>query len=155
MKICTFLFALLVTCLFTSSSVSAQTTRPLLTAYYGVKDALVATDAAKAQKNAAELLKQTNAVKLEGLSVAAKKSLTDLKAEVGRLGKTTEVSAQRKHFEAVSKDMIALLKATGPAKAYVQFCPMAKASWLSNKKEIANPYYGSQMLTCGKVTEEI
>jgi len=29
---------------------------------------------------------------------------------------------------------------------------MKKSSWLSNDTSIKNPYYGSSMLTCGKVT---
>lgn len=36
---------------------------------------------------------------------------------------------------------------------YYQYCPMKKAYWLSMEKEIKNPYYGSSMLTCGKVIE--
>jgi hypothetical protein len=32
---------------------------------------------------------------------------------------------------------------------------MKKAYWLSPDKAIKNPYYGSAMLTCGKVTETI
>jgi hypothetical protein len=42
---------------------------------------------------------------------------------------------------------------------YYQFCPMAKggkgANWLSKESAIKNPYYGAQMLTCGKVVETI
>ncbi|MAQ74933.1 MAG: hypothetical protein CL613_01215 [Aquimarina sp.] len=30
---------------------------------------------------------------------------------------------------------------------------MKKAYWLSKEKDIKNPYYGSSMLTCGKVAE--
>jgi hypothetical protein len=29
---------------------------------------------------------------------------------------------------------------------------MKKASWLSSEAAIKNPYFGSAMLTCGKVT---
>jgi hypothetical protein len=36
---------------------------------------------------------------------------------------------------------------------YYQYCPMKKAYWLSKEKDIKNPYYGSSMLTCGKVAE--
>jgi hypothetical protein len=32
---------------------------------------------------------------------------------------------------------------------------MAKANWLSDQKEIANPYYGNSMLTCGSVKETL
>jgi Cu(I)/Ag(I) efflux system membrane fusion protein len=40
-------------------------------------------------------------------------------------------------------------------KIFVQKCPMANnnkgAFWLSINKEIRNPYYGEQMMTCGSV----
>jgi Cu(I)/Ag(I) efflux system membrane fusion protein len=29
------------------------------------------------------------------------------------------------------------------------YCPMVDKSWLQKESEIRNPYYGSQMLTCG------
>jgi hypothetical protein len=29
------------------------------------------------------------------------------------------------------------------------------ASWLSDKREVRNPYYGDKMLTCGSVKESI
>jgi hypothetical protein len=29
------------------------------------------------------------------------------------------------------------------------------ANWLSKENAVKNPYYGSQMLTCGKVVETI
>jgi hypothetical protein len=32
---------------------------------------------------------------------------------------------------------------------------MKKAYWISEEKGIENPYYGTGMLTCGKVTETI
>ena len=36
--------------------------------------------------------------------------------------------------------------------AYSFYCPMAKESWLQSTDQIANPFYGSQMLRCGKMT---
>jgi hypothetical protein len=42
---------------------------------------------------------------------------------------------------------------------YYQNCPMYNngkgANWLSKDISIKNPYYGSQMLTCGKTVETI
>jgi hypothetical protein len=32
---------------------------------------------------------------------------------------------------------------------------MKKANWLSNEKQVKNPYYGSAMLNCGKVVDTI
>jgi hypothetical protein len=75
------------------------------------------------------------------------------------ISKSQDVDDQREAFEGLSTSMIALTKATKPAKAYVQFCPMAGggkgASWLSDKREVRNPYYGDKMLKCGSVKEEI
>ena len=138
---------------------SAQNTQPLLTAYYEVKDALVATNAAKAKASAADLLAAIGKVEVAKLSAADKKALASAKTEATHIGESTDVEHQREHFEGLSKAVIQLSKSTKPAKTYVQFCPMAAegkgAYWLSDKKAVRNPYYGAKMLTCGKVTEEI
>jgi hypothetical protein len=60
----------------------------------------------------------------------------------------------------LSQDMIALVKAAGNSKTlYKDFCPMYNnkkgAFWLSETKEIRNPYYGKEMPRCGEVKEEI
>ena len=42
---------------------------------------------------------------------------------------------------------------------YKDFCPMYNdnkgAIWLSESKEIKNPYFGKSMSTCGTVKEEL
>ncbi|MEZ0542752.1 DUF3347 domain-containing protein [Fibrella arboris] len=146
--------------LFLSSlAASAQTTAPVLTAYYTVKDALVATDAAKAKTGATALVAALEKVDAAKLSAADKKALATAKSKAATISKSTEVDAQREQFEALSTSMIALAKATKPAKTFVQFCPMAAegkgASWLSSTREVRNPYYGDKMLKCGSVKEEI
>ncbi|GAA4465104.1 hypothetical protein GCM10023189_45280 [Nibrella saemangeumensis] len=145
--------------LATVASTWAQNTAPALTTYYAVKDALIATDATKAKTQAATLTAALNKVDAAKLSAAAKKALATAKAKASAISKTTDVDLQREQFEALSTNMIALAKATKPAKAYVQYCPMAAggkgASWLSDKKEVRNPYYGDKMLKCGSVKEEI
>lgn len=142
--------------LFISSlAASAQTTAPALTAYYSVKDALVATDGAKAKTSATVLVTALGTVDATKLSATDKKALVSAKTSATAISKTGDVNLQREQFEALSTNMIALTKATKPAKAYVQFCPMVGASWLSDKKEVRNPYYGDKMLNCGSVKEEI
>lgn len=133
----------------------AQTTAPALTAYYGVKDALVSTDAANAKMQATELVAALTNVDGAKLSAADKKALVAAKTNATAISKTTDVAAQRKQFESLSASMITLVKATKPAKSYVQYCPMVDASWLSDRKEVRNPYYGDKMLKCGSVKEEI
>ncbi len=151
-----------------SLAASAQSANALI-AYYEVKDALVATDAAAAKKAATALVSALRAMKMADLSAADKKTLVTAKAKALAINKTADIDVQREQFESLSASMIALAKATkpgkqtvrtgGPAPTYVQFCPMAAdgkgAFWLSGQKEIRNPYYGSKMLKCGSVKEEI
>ncbi len=146
-----------------SLAASAQSASAL-TAYYEVKDALVATDAAKAKTSATALVSALTGLDAATLSAADKKALATAKINAAAIAKTTDVDAQRNQFEGLSTSMIALAKATKPAKlmaapTFVQFCPMAAdgkgAFWLSGQREIKNPYYGSKMLKCGSVKEEI
>ena len=57
--------------------------------------------------------------------------------------------------------MIAIAESFNPLSTpiYVQRCPMADsnkgADWLSKKKEIKNPYFGSAMLKCGETIDSI
>jgi len=40
---------------------------------------------------------------------------------------------------------------------YKQYCPMydGGSNWISDSEEIANPFYGSQMLKCGETVETL
>lgn len=134
---------------------SAQSTAPALRAYYDVKNALVATDGAKAKVQAATLVNTLSKVDAATLKTDDKKTLASAKVNALVISKTADVAAQRKEFSALSTNMIALAKATKPAKTYVQYCPMKKASWLSESKDVKNPYYGKDMLTCGSIKEVI
>jgi len=73
---------------------------------------------------------------------------------------SADIEEARVGFISVSHGMYALVKAYQPnaTELYYQFCPMANngegANWLSDTKEIINPYMGQRMLKCGK-TEEV
>ena len=149
-----------------SLTAQAQTTATIqaLRTYLSVKDALVATDGDKAKAEAMTLVTALKNMKVAGLSVADKKALAMAKTQANAISKTTDVDTQREAFEGLSNSMISLTKATKTTKqkaapTYVQFCPMAAngkgASWMSDKKEVRNPYYGDKMLKCGSVKEEI
>lgn len=70
-----------------------------------------------------------------------------------------DIKALRDSFKDVSAALIEMGKETGLPKdaADVQVfrCPMAKANWLQRSGETANPYYGSEMLTCGSAVESL
>ena len=72
----------------------------------------------------------------------------------------SKLDHQREHFEMLSNDMYDMVKAFGGGQIlYKDFCPMYNnnkgAIWLSEIKEIKNPYLGKKMPTCGSVKEEI
>ncbi|GAC1595343.1 MAG: DUF3347 domain-containing protein [Chitinophagaceae bacterium] len=71
-----------------------------------------------------------------------------------------KIEHQREHFDMLSKDMYDMVKAFGTGQTlYQDFCPMYNdkkgATWLSETKEIKNPYLGKKMPECGSVKEEI
>lgn len=70
------------------------------------------------------------------------------------------IDHQREHFEALSEDINDLISLLGTTKTlYRDFCPMANnnkgAYWLSEVKEIKNPFFGSKMMSCGSVKTQI
>lgn len=83
----------------------------------------------------------------------------DLKEHAEHIGKNGDkVSHQREHFSMMSEAMYTLVKAFGAGiTLYHDHCPMFNdgkgAIWLSETKNIRNPYYGEKMMTCGSVME--
>ncbi len=71
------------------------------------------------------------------------------------------IAHQREHFDMLSKDMADLIKTfgNGGQTLYKDFCPMYNngkgAIWISETKEIKNPYLGKAMPTCGTMKEEM
>ena len=85
----------------------------------------------------------------------------DAKEMAEHIGKNADkIEHQREHFDMLSKDMYDMVKAFGAGQTlYKDYCPMYNnkkgATWLSETKEIKNPYLGKKMPTCGEVKEEI
>lgn len=132
--------------------------------YFSLKDALVKTDGNVASEKAKDLQTAINAVKMDKLSMDVHnvwmKVLNDIKENAEQINGTKDIAKQRDRFMSLSKNMYELIKIAKPAETiYYQFCPMANdgkgANWLSKESGIKNPYYGSQMLTCGKTVETI
>ncbi|MHA4812536.1 DUF3347 domain-containing protein [Flavitalea flava] len=134
---------------------------PILDSYYGVKDALTADNGTDAATRSGELLKTINGVDMKSLPAkdhAIFMSLqTKLAFDARHISESKDINHQREHFAALSTNMFALAKGAklSATPIYKEYCPMKKASWLSKEEEIKNPYYGSSMLTCGKVTETV
>ena len=85
----------------------------------------------------------------------------DAKEMAEHVGKNGDkIEHQREHFDMLSKDMYDMVKAFGAGQPlYNDYCPMYNnkkgATWLSETKEIKNPYLGKKMPNCGTVKEEM
>jgi len=136
-----------------TSSVYAQTAESTtLSSYYQMKDALVSGNTTQAAEAAGALVKSANAE--AKLSDAEKATLVK---NAGMIAKSKDLKVQRDSFAPLSNQLIELVKKKALAAdvAFVQYCPMKKASWLSTETAIKNPYYGNAMLTCGSVKETL
>lgn len=128
--------------------------------YFSLKNALVRSDVKTASANAKELTDAITAVKMNELSITEHnvwmKVMNTLGTDAKAISQTQDVKKQREAFKSLSKNMYELLKTSKhSAPIYYQYCPMQDANWLSTESAIKNPYYGSQMLTCGSTVETL
>jgi copper chaperone CopZ len=128
--------------------------------YFLLKEALVKGDGQLANAKSQELLTAITAVKMEALNMDVHmvwmKVLNSLTADAKSISATKDIKKQRESFKSLSKNTYELIKVSKLSEpVYYEYCPMADASWLSKENTIKNPYYGSQMLSCGKVVETI
>lgn len=132
-------------------------------AYFGLKDALIKGDGNAAAEKAKDLHKEVDAVSMAKLPVAQHnvwmKYMKDISDNADQIKGTAKVEKQREQFTKLSTAMYEVMKSIkADYPVYFDHCPMYNngkgADWLSKESEIKNPYYGSQMLTCGS-NEEI
>ncbi len=133
----------------------------LLASYYDIKDALIKSNSADAAAHAGEFLKAVNGVDMKGLPApnmtAFMAAQEKLSLDAGHISESKDIARQREYFANFSSNFFKLAKAVKltDKPVYYAYCPMKKSYWLSADVAIKNPYYGSQMLTCGKVTETL
>jgi hypothetical protein len=127
---------------------SAQQVTRMVNDYITVKNALVNGDSKTAAQAAAAF---QQSVKDEA-AFSQKEQLLNAADE---LAKANSLEKQRAVFNEVSTSLWKTVKSAEKPEAplYYQYCPMKKSYWVSKEKEVKNPYYGSAMLTCGKVVE--
>jgi len=137
----------------------------VLNEYYTLKSALVDTDAEKA-KSAGEKL----AALFEGFDVqVVQESLRSTYESISgkihqhaeKVAQVEDIEIQRENFSDITAGVYEMVKTfnANEEEVYYAYCPMAFNNtggyWLSDEKEIRNPYFGSKMLKCGSVKETI
>ncbi|WP_299986603.1 efflux RND transporter periplasmic adaptor subunit [uncultured Pontibacter sp.] len=135
----------------------------LIDQYYTLKNALVASDVPAARQAAGTFvvtLGQVNMGELDGkMHDQWMALLPTLKSNAEAIQKSRDLEKQRAAFSPLSEHVIEAMKVFGIQHevAYIQSCPMALgdqgAFWLSEIKDIRNPYFGEAMLACGETEE--
>ena len=124
-----------------------------------VKNALVADNKNNAAKGATALLKafsNFDMTKLTGETRNEYMEIAESAKEQAEHIIENPIDHQREHFETLSTDINDLITLLGTEKTLFQdYCPMKKVIWLSETKEINNPFMGSEMPTCGTVKKQI
>jgi hypothetical protein len=134
--------------------------------YLKLKNALVEDNDKQAAEVGKSLVTSLAAVDKTSLSAEQAKVFEDINADAKEhaehIGSNVgNIKHQREHFETLSGEIYDLLKAdkaTGQ-KLFYDNCPMYNkgkgGNWISETKEIKNPYYGKSMVDCGSVKEEL
>ncbi|MBE8714454.1 DUF3347 domain-containing protein [Sphingobacterium hungaricum] len=141
-----------------------NTLQTVFDGYFKLKDALVKSDANASSTQASAMLVSLEAIKMDKLSAEEHTSWMNVKnslIEQSKLiAKQKDLKKQRAEFNTLSTKMYELMKTSDTQQTiYYQHCPMYNdgqgGNWLSKEDAIKNPYYGSQMLTCGNTVEKI
>lgn len=132
----------------------------LLTAYLDMKDALISNktdDASKAATSFANAITATKTANdTDPVSIAWKQHKDNMLKQANTIASGKDIEKQRAAFAELSVSYWQIIKLTSTGETlYYDYCPMKKSYWISADEGIKNPYYGSKMLTCGKVAEKV
>lgn len=133
--------------------------------YLHLKNALVNDNSKDAAASGKEIVEAMKTLNKSLLTDEQKKIYEDVEDDAREHAEhisenASKIEHQREHFDILSNDLYDLVKAFGSRQVlYKYFCSMYNdkegAIWLSEVKEIKNPYYGKEMLNCGSMEEEI
>ena len=147
------------------ANAAAFPAKEIISAYLQLKNALANDKSQEAATAGNTIVTAMSKIDKTTFSDGQKKVYADIeddaKEHAEHIGKNGgNIAHQREHFEMLSKDVYDLIKAFGSTQVmYKDFCPMYNndkgAFWISETKEIKNPYLGKAMPTCGTMKEEI
>ncbi len=137
----------------------------LVDAYLSMKDGFVSDNENEIDRQATQMFSILNSMPDNLLSGEAftywKEKKGFLLAHLKLYNVADKDKDKRLNFVFLSTVMVKSVRAFGYTnqKLYVDYCPMANdnkgAYWLSQTKEIRNPYQGQKMPKCGEVKKEL
>jgi Cu(I)/Ag(I) efflux system membrane fusion protein len=138
----------------------------LLSAYFDLQRSLSRDDFEAARAAAKEARRALAAIDAEKLApearVAWMEPLAGLTSGMHGAVEAKDIVALREAFQTISNSLAPAAREFGPGgrqAVHVLHCPMAfgnkGADWLSEKRAVENPYFGTAMFRCGEVTETV
>jgi hypothetical protein len=141
----------------------ARTADQILPAYFLIKNALVNDDGKEAASAASDFIDDLDKINKASIADSARKNFDEILDDAKEMAEHIEkngkdIKHQRYHFEMLSDDIYDMLKLSRSSQTlYRDFCPMYNnnkgAGWISETKEINNPYLGKKMPACGEIKE--
>lgn len=130
----------------------------VLTEYFAIRKALAGDGVVGVGEAAARLKSALEDVKAAPSPATSDAEKAKLQQELEALGTAAEglkaeglaLDAARAAFALLSKPVMYVVAFHyGGNAPEIFFCPMKNLAWLQDETQMGNPYYGSQMLTCG------
>lgn len=127
----------------------------LVREYMDVKNAMVNDDYEQVKRAASGMQNSLDEGEL------SQQERNELKNSIHQLATAQDIEAQRQAFNQLSQQLYQLVQTNDKIDQtlYWQHCPMAVggqgANWLSEEKQVRNPYMGQRMPGCGSVEETI
>ena len=144
-----------------------QVLEAILTAYFALKDQLVAGKDEESRSAAAKLVAAIDSfdpekLEMPGLSAQWRELATALKESATQAANGKNLVAIRQAFDPLSQAQQAMVTRLGGnlrIPVYQAHCPMAfgnlGADWLQPDEDIFNPYFGDKMLRCGEIKRQV
>ena len=129
--------------------------------YLKMKEAFVDSDAQGVSAFAKATLKEILSIPESELGKMEKLHLSKIRKILTAITGKDDIESQRRDFVILNQNMVPLAKNLDVVEpeVFILKCPMADnnhgAFWISADKEIRNPYYGEQMMTCGSVVDSV
>lgn len=137
----------------------------LLDTYFLLNTSLTKTDLSNGKKYAAEFNQKLGKMDMSIFKGASHQTWMDVKeklfSESEKMANATDMETMRNAFKPLSEHSIRLASAFDGYNSplYIQYCPMADQNkggyWISQQKNIINPYFGQSMLRCGSITDQL
>ena len=131
--------------------------------YLPMKNAFVASDNKQVSAAAKSIKNQLEKVDMGLLTGQAHLDwmgfLSKMNTAIDQITAANDIEVQRESFAGFNLVFYKVIKDYGlmGKTVFYQYCPMAfgnkGAYWISEKKEIENPYFGNAMLKCGETRE--